>query len=146
MHASAGQVSAMRTQAGQTMGFGQPEVDEWDIAVMHRDHPTHEGACARVTWVRGDPAETDRAIDVFKLAVLPALETFDGFTSASFMVDRSSGRAVGTSTFDSRAAMEAVRDRTATIRTRAIKEMDGRLLDVREYEVALAHLHVPEMA
>ncbi len=146
MHASAEQVAALRNKAVEIMGAGTPQVDEWEIAVMHRDHPTHDGAGARVTWIQADPARVNRLIDVYKLAVLPDLEAMDGFCSASFMVDRSSGRAVGTGTFDSRPALEATRPEVEGIRARALQEMGAELLDVREYELALAHLHVPELA
>ncbi len=34
---------------------GQPEVKEWEIAVLHRVHHAPEGACCRVLWSRGEP-------------------------------------------------------------------------------------------
>ena len=37
-------------------GVGEPEVREWEIAVLHRDHRAAVGACARITWTRADPS------------------------------------------------------------------------------------------
>ncbi len=144
--ASAQQVGAMRERAAAVFGTGSTEVDEWEIAVMHRDHHAREGACVRATWTRVDPAEADRAIDVWKLAVLPKAEALDGFCSTSLMVDRASGRSVATVTFDSREALVASRKQAASIRAGASKEARAQVLDVREFELALAHLHAPEMA
>ncbi len=144
--ASADQVRAMRERAAAVFGAGATQVDEWEIAVMHRDHTAREGACVRATWTRVDPADMDRAIDVWKLAVLPATEAIDGFCSGSLMVDRASGRSVGSMTYDSRAALESSRKQAASIRADAIKDARAEVLDVHEFDLALAHLHVPEMA
>ena len=143
--ASAEQVRPMRERAAAVLNADSVEVDEWEIAVMHRDHRTREGACVRTTWAKGDPATADRAIDVWKLAVLPKAEALDGFCSASFMIDRASGRSVGTTTFDSRAALEQSRKAAEAIRSGAVKELGAEILDVREFELAVAHLDAPEM-
>lgn len=144
--ASADQVRPMRERAAAVFGADSTDVDEWEIAVMHRDHTAREGACVRATWTRVAPADMDRAIDVWKLGVLPACEALDGFCSASLMVDRASGRSVGSMTYDSRAALEASREPAARIRADAIKDARAEVLDVHEFDLALAHLHVPEMA
>ena len=53
MRASAEQIRPVRDQAAQAFGgIGSPTVEEWEIAVLHRDHRSGEGACARATWVR----------------------------------------------------------------------------------------------
>ena len=82
-----------RQRAAEILG-GTPEVAEWEIAVMRRDHRSTDGACARVTWLRGDPAALNRAADVFKLALMPEMETFDGFCGVSLMINPETGLAV----------------------------------------------------
>ena len=109
MRASADQVQPVRNRAAEILG-GSPEVEEWEIAVMHRDHPTHEGACVRSAWLQTDPGGVDGLIDTYKMGALPQIEGLDGFCSASFMVNRASGRAVSSTCFESRAAMEASRE------------------------------------
>ena len=52
------------------------------------------------------PGQLDRSVDFYKESVLPALEDLEGFCSASLLIDRSSGRAVSSATFDSREAMD----------------------------------------
>ena len=92
------------------------------------------------------PARLDRAIDAFKLASLPDIEELEGFCSASLMVNRASGRAVASVTYDSVDAMRRNSNEAATLRTAATQEAGLEVLDVCEFELAVAHLHVPEMA
>ena len=56
MRASAEQIQPIRDQAAQAFGgTGSPMVEEWEIAVLHRDHRSGEGACARATSVKLPP-------------------------------------------------------------------------------------------
>ncbi len=145
MHASDEQLRPMREEAAQRFG-GSFSVDEWEIAVVHRDHPTHEGACARVTWIRAEDVDIDRAIETFRMGVLPRAEQLDGWCSASLFVDRRTGRAVVTSTFDSRETMERSRQEADQLRAQTAQEMGGQIEEVAEFELVLAHLRVPETA
>jgi quinol monooxygenase YgiN len=144
MSASAEGVRAARERAAEMMG-GRPQVDEWEIAVMHRDHTSAPGAWVRATWVRMAPDQVDRGIDVYKMAVLPATQEFEGFCSASLMVDRDSGYAVSSVTFDSREAMERSRVRGEQLREQTARDVGLEIVEVGEFELALAHLRVPEM-
>jgi len=145
MLASADQVEPVRNRAAEILG-GSPEVAEWEIAVMHRDHPTHDGACVRSAWFQTEPAGLDAAIDVYKMVALPQIEALDGFCSASFMVNRETGRAVSSACFESRASMDASRGQADQIRTAGTKQANATVLEVSEFELAVAHLRVPEMA
>ena len=105
-----------------------------------------EGACARVTWLSGTPDNTERASDVFRMAVLPRVQELDGFCSASLLINRETGRAVGTVTFERREQLEASRVGAGGIREAASGDIGANMDDVAEMEVSLAHLHLPEMA
>ena len=87
----------------------------------------------------------DRAIDVYKLASLPRLEDLAGFCSASLLVDRASGHAVSSVTYDSQEAMDSNREAAASMRASTSKDAGAEVVDVREFELAIAHLRVPEM-
>jgi hypothetical protein len=144
---SAEKVRSLRDKAEDDLGADTSAVDTWEVAVVHRAHAVPDGACARVTWVSvADPSNAERILDSYKMGVLPRLQELDGFCSASLLIDRDSGRGVGTVTFDSRAQLESSRDSAAGIRRRAASEMGATVSDVAEFEVAFAHLHVPEMA
>ena len=109
-------IRPVRDQAAQTFG-GSPTVDEWEIAVLHRDHPSGPGAGVRATWLTVRPDQFDRAIEFYRESVLPAIEELEGFCSASLMIDRTSWRAVSSSTFDSLEAMERNEDQARSLRT-----------------------------
>ena len=145
MHASAESVRSIRDRAEEIFG-GSTQVEEWEIAVLHRDHRSRDGACVRATWVKVDPDQIDRGIDVYKTAVLPALDELDGFCSASLMVDRASGRAVSSATYDSVAAMERISTQLDWLKAATTQEAGAEVLDECDFELAVAHLRVPEMA
>jgi len=146
MRDSAEQVRPLRAGAERALGSSTSDVEVWEVAVVHRDHATGDGACARVTWLSGDPTDVERAIDVYKMAVLPRIQELDGFCSASLLVNRETGRAVSTVAFERREQLDSSRDAAATIREAASRDVGATVDDVMELEVAFAHLHLPEMA
>jgi uncharacterized protein (DUF433 family) len=145
MRATAERVRPLRARVAETLGGGH-EVEEWEIAAMHRAHHSAEGACVRATWIQVAPSRIERALDIYRLASIPAMEELEGFCSVSLLVDRETGRCVSTVTFDSLEAMQRTREQDAVIRGKGADEVQAEVLDVAEFELALAHLHVPEMA
>jgi hypothetical protein len=145
MRDSAERVRPLRAGAERALGSSTSDIEVWEVAVVHRDHTTADGACARVTWLSGDPTDVERTLDVYKMAVLPRIQELDGFCSASLLVNREAGHVVGTATFESRAQLESSRDATARIREGAVTDARMRVDAVAEMDVALAHLHVPEL-
>lgn len=143
MRASDKQLRPIRERAGEIFG-GSPQVEEWEIGGLHRDHRSTDGACTRVSWMQGQPGEGDRLVEVFK-NVLPTLETWDGFCSASLLVNRSTGRCAITTTWDSRSALEKSRAKADQTRAKAADDSGTRIAEVEEFELALAHLRVPEL-
>ena len=143
LQGSAPLVAPMRDRAQQLFG-SRPEVRTWEIAVLHRMHAVVDGACARVTWTRLPRAELDEQVATFRSSVLPRMEVLPGFCSASLLVERRAGRSALAVVYDSRDALEQSRQAAAGIRRDAVRQMAGELLDVAEFEVALAHLRVPE--
>lgn len=143
---SADRVRPLRDAAERAMGASTSVVDTWEVAVVHRDHAMPDGACARVTWLSGMGDHAERAADVFRMAVLPRAQELDGFCSASMLISRETGRAVGTVTFERREQVEASRDVATAIREAASRDIGATIDDVAEMEVTFAHLHLPEMA
>ncbi len=47
--------------------------------------------------------------------------------------------------FDNRAALDASRSTGEELRRASTDELGMQVLDVHEYELALAHLHIPEL-
>jgi hypothetical protein len=145
LNASEQMMEQFRGRVGEIVG-ATPSVDRWEIAVLHRDATAGDGASVRCTWLSMDPEGLDHAIQTYRMSTLPGLEELDGFCSASLMVDRSTGRLVSSATFASRDAMVASRSAAESLRTRVAQDIGATVTDVEEFELALAHLHVPEMA
>jgi len=146
MRATSESVRSMRDRAAEILGGNRPQVDNWEIAVLHRDHKSQEGACVRATWMRFGDTDPDRATEVFRMAILPKIEELPGFCSASLLVDREAGIAVSSVTYDSRAALADSRGQADAVRAAGAKEAGVEVLEVSEFDLAIAHLRVPEMA
>lgn len=142
---SADRLRPVRDRAAEVFG-ARPQVDEWEIAVLHRDHTSGPGACVRATWMRMDADQADRAVDVYRMALLPEMQGFEGFCSASLLVDRASGFAVSSVTYDSHEAMERSRAQAGTLREMGAREAGVEVVEICEFDLAIAHLRVPEMA
>ena len=145
LRTSTEQAAPLRDRATEIFG-GDVTVDPWEIGVLHRDHRSNEGACVRATWIKMPPDQVERAIEFYKTSVLPSLEDLEGFCSASLLINRSSGRGVSSATFDSHEAMERNREQAKELRNTRTRELGADIVDVGEFDLAIAHLRVPEMA
>jgi heme-degrading monooxygenase HmoA len=61
----------------------------------------------RITTIEGDPGRVDDAIQRARDEVLPLLRDLDGYKGFTVMVDRSSGKMVGASWFESEETLAA---------------------------------------
>ncbi len=146
LRASAEMVRPLREEAERALGSTGSSVDTWEVAVVHRHHAIPDGAFARVTWLSGESSTAERAVEMFRMGVLPRVQELAGFCSASMLMSRDAGRVVGTVMFEDRDQLMASREAAARIRGTASKEVGATVDEVAEMEVAFAHLHVPEMA
>ncbi len=145
MRHSVDRVKAIRDDAVRTFGAPGAEVEEWDVAVLHRAHHAREETWLRATWLGLDNAAIAEAIETFKSGTLARIEDLPGFCSASLMVNRAERRAVTTVGYDDRSSLEYSREGASAVRDQAARQMDAHILEVAEFELALAHLHVPEI-
>ncbi|SDC72771.1 hypothetical protein SAMN05660690_2302 [Geodermatophilus telluris] len=145
MWASADRIHPMREHLVQHFGASDDmEVQEWEIAVLHREHAAAEGACARITWTRGEPGRADQLLDMYRSSLMPRIQEMPGFCSLSMLVDRDSARAVGTVVLDGREHLEQTREQARMLREEGVRILGVDVLDVAEMDLVLAHLRVPE--
>jgi hypothetical protein len=144
MRAAAERVKATRTRGAEILGDPDPEVREWEIALLHRKREAPQGACTRVTWVRRDPAGIDEAIATYRDRVVPAIEQWYGFCSVSGLVDRGQGMGAIAVTYEGREAMEQSRAQAMALRDQVSAETGAEVAAVAEFDLVLAHLRVPE--
>jgi quinol monooxygenase YgiN len=123
---------------------GRPEVEEWEIAAMHRVPEAAHGACSRVTWLRTEPAAVQRAVDAVRLSLMPKLDDLPGFCSVSVMVRREDGLAVSAVSYDSWAELEQAGEGAREFREEFAPARGIHTVDTAEFDLVLAHLNVPE--
>jgi hypothetical protein len=121
-------------------------IQPWDIAVLHREKPSPDGARAQVTWSRIAPDHMDTLLSAYRGSMLARLQTLPGFTSLSLVVDRKQGRIVSVTSFDSAASCEQTRKPARAFREEFARAVGARITDVAEMDVVVAHLHVPDNA
>jgi heme-degrading monooxygenase HmoA len=144
MRASAEKVRDSRTRAAEAFGDASPQVEEWEVAAMHRVRETGDGACARVIWTRAQAGQVDRILDAWRTMVPPQLERMPGFCSVSALIDRAGSRGVSAVSYESREAMDRSAEQGLALRDKFAATVQLEIVDVAEFDVVLAHLRVPE--
>ncbi|MUL49844.1 hypothetical protein FZI85_28660 [Mycobacterium sp. CBMA293] len=145
MHLTAHAARPLGERAAELMHGTRKEINEWEVTALHRDHRAPQGACLRVAWFTVEPHQADLLTDFYRALVLPEVEKLEGFCSASLMLDRPSGLAVSSVTFDNAAALDHNRELASAVRTEKLGQLGGSLVDICEFELAIAHLRVPEL-
>lgn len=146
MRESDGQARPFRDRAVQLFGADSARVEQWEVGAMHRDHRIREGACAQITWAKAeDLGRFDAAVQTYKSMVASQLEQMPGFCSTSLLIDRATGRGVACETFDSSDAIERNREQLEALRREGTRQAGVNVLEVGDFEIALAHLRVPEL-
>ena len=146
MHRSAEAMRSIRETAVRTVHGSETEVAEWSIDVLHRVHSAPEGAAVRVIRTRGTAGPMDRIVEGFRTIVVPRAEQLPGFCSTSLLVDHDLGRCAIATTYADRQTMSQAKGQGVAIREEFIDRMGMHVVDVAEYDLAIAHLRVPEMA
>ena len=91
---------------------------------------------ARVTTIQGSPENAERGIETYR-AALAQFREMDGNKGAFLLVDRESGKAVGTTLWQDEAAMSESRERANEVRKDAADQAGGDVQSVEEFEVAV---------
>ena len=90
---------------------------------------------ARATTYRGSPEHVQEAIVHYQEGI-PSTREISGNRGAFLLVDRSAGKGVGVTLWESEEAMQASRKRPDELRQQA-QEPGGEIDPVDEYEVAV---------
>ena len=143
MRAPADRVGSIRERATEILG-GQSEVQEWEIAVLHRVCPAEPGACTRVIWGKADTTRMEQVADAVRMTLLSRMEDLPGFCSVSLLMDRQNGRTAAAVTYESRDAMTQATPQAKALREEFSQQVGMEITEVAEFDLVLAHLRVPE--
>ena len=143
VRASRADIAAFRDGTAGALG-GEPRVEEWQIAAMHRVHEQHSGACSRVTWLRTAPGAVQRAVDAVRLSLMPKLDDLPGFCSVSVLTRPEDATAVATVSYDSWADLQEAAEGAREFREEFAPSLGIEVLDSADVDLLVAHLRVPE--
>jgi quinol monooxygenase YgiN len=144
MRANAVEDRTVQHRLLHTLGGHHADVQEWEIAILHRDRPAGDGAGAQVTWARITPNHLDDLLDAYRSNLMPKLQELPGFCSVSMLVDRRNSRTVSVTSFETREAAALMRKHARSLRDQFALAMGAKIVDVAEMDLVLAHLRVPE--
>lgn len=134
-------LAPVRRQAGRLMA-GTVRTAEYEIAVSEQAVPPPAGAWMRATAIAGDPARLRDGIAEFQATIIPAMRRRPGFCGAGLIVDRATGRAVGSTIWSTRQAMWDTSSLSSGLRGDVAARAGGSITGVAEYEVVLAETAV----
>lgn len=91
---------------------------------------------ARATTLQGSPDRVDAAIEQYR-ASLTMFRDMPGNRGAFLLIDRSAGRGIGVTLWDSEQAVQESRQRADELRQQAAQQAGGEIVSVEEYEIAV---------
>ncbi len=137
-------LTPLRAKGTRILGGGTPATELLELAVLDRRRPAEPGFWSRMTRVRIDPQHIDEAIDAYSASTMHDVQLLEGYCSAVLLVDRAQGRGAVSVTFDSRSAMERSREQGETLRTTGLAKAGAEMVEVREAEIVLAGIRLPQ--
>lgn len=137
-------LAPLRGKGNRILGGGTPVTELFELAVVDRLRPAQPGFYSRMTRVVIDPVHIEDAIDAYTSSTLHDLQLLDGYCSAALLVDRARGMGAVNVTFDSLAHLESSRARGEQIRRTGLEKAGAQVSDVREAEIVIAGLRLPQ--
>jgi len=137
-------LTSLRAKAARLMGGGTPVTELFELVAIDRLRPAQPGFWSRVTRVTIPPSDVDDAIDAYTSSIVHDLRLLDGYCSAVLLVDRAKGVGAVIVTFDNKTHVEATRDQAAAIRRTGLQKAGAEIGEVREAEIVIAGLRLPQ--
>ncbi len=144
MHRSEEAIGDLRQTLIGTLHGTHAQVAEWEVGLVHRLHETSERAACRVLYTKGPLGAADRIVDGFRTSIVPRIDDLAGFCSVSLFVNRENGRCAITSVYEDRQTMNRAKGQAQAMREEFTLHMGMHITEVAEFDVAVAHLQVPE--
>jgi quinol monooxygenase YgiN len=143
LHRSASEMRGIRARIADILRSPQ-SLQEWQIALLHRERSAPEGARTRVTWCTTDPDRLDPTLEAYAESIVPRLSGQPGFCSVSVLADPVEGRSATAVTYADGAALEQAGSELAPLLHELGRRYDGQITDEATFDLVLAHLRVPE--
>ena len=118
------------------------DIERLEFVIQERTAPPQVNTFIRVADAHVPPDRIDDVVRFVREQALPALKAQQGFRAALTAVNRTSGRAISTSVWDSAANLEASESAIAPLRSQATTMGGAQPANVSRYEVLLANIKV----
>jgi len=137
-------LTPLRAKGTRILGGGTPVTEFFELAVIDRLRPAEPGFWSRLTRVTIDPAQVDEAVDAYTSSTLNDVQLLPGYCSAVLLTDRARGMGVVSVTFDSRQHLADSRALAQQIRDSGLAKAGAEVVEVREAEIVIAGLKLPQ--
>jgi heme-degrading monooxygenase HmoA len=98
---------------------------------------------ARVSTYAGTAEDFYRGLEKVKSALMPRVQEMPGYKGAISLIDRSTGKSLSITLWDSEEALRASRQPSNQMRSEAVAMSPVEILTVEEYDVAFVELAEP---
>lgn len=137
-------LAPLRAKGTRILGGTTPVVEFFELAVIDRLRPAEPGFWSRLTRVTIDPAHIDEAIDAYTSSTLHDVQLLDGYCSAVLLIDRARGMGVVSIAFDNKQHLVESRTKGEQIREVGLAKAGAEIVEVRESEIAIAGIRLPQ--
>lgn len=121
---------------------GTATVEHYEVPVfVRRRRPRDEAAGVRINRFDCAPADIDTAIKEFRNTDVPALLDTPALCSAHIMTDRTTGRCIVSTGWETMAAMRDSRSVAARLRANVVDVAHMQVRSVEEYRMAFSSVH-----
>jgi heme-degrading monooxygenase HmoA len=138
--ASAEALAGLRERMTAGQGVEVLSIDQFEITMLERRAAPAPGNAVRVTRADGDPDASDAAVAQLREEGLALASTLPGFRALIAGVDRSSGRFMIASGWDTAADRDAAEGATAELRARLAEVAGATNMEIDKLEVTLADI------
>jgi heme-degrading monooxygenase HmoA len=140
MNQSAQALAAIREQLTTGQGLEVLTVEQYEIVLLERRQPPVPGNAARISRAKGNLDVATQAFAQLRDEGLKLASSLKGFRALVAGVDRSSGRFLVISAWDTAADREAAEVATAEQRARLAATAGATDLEVEKYEITTAEI------
>jgi heme-degrading monooxygenase HmoA len=140
MNQSATALAALRERMTTGQGIEVLSIEQYEIVLLERRQPPLPGNATRISRAKGDLDVATQAFAQLRDEGLALASSLKGFRALVAGVDRSSGRFVVLSGWDTAADREAAEVATAEQRTRLAATAGATDLQVEKYEITFAEI------
>jgi heme-degrading monooxygenase HmoA len=92
---------------------------------------------ARVSMLEGPADQLDAGLDTMRGDILRQLEDVDGFKGVLFLGNRTNGKSIAVTLWESEGAMQASREAANAIRQEAADAESASIMGVEEFEILM---------